>query len=131
MGGGRWVGGLSTFRGVGGIPDCLAHEEEKNWVKSWKNYKVKQRKKSVAKVQFKEMEEEKLKALGKGGKKVGEGGRGGSLTRMFMHTYTCTRFISQPAFLFITAPLLFVCFSTLLQPTRNRNKEVSEDISGN
>lgn len=71
------MGGLWTFWGVGGIPDCLAHEEEKNWVKSWKNYKVKQRKKSVAKVQFKEMEEEKLKALGKGVKRGKEGwGRG-------------------------------------------------------
>jgi len=48
-----------------------------------------------------------------------------------MHKYTCTLFISLTAFLFITSPLLFVCFSTLLQATKNRNKEVSGDISGN
>lgn len=101
MGGGRWVGGLSTFRGVGGIPDCLAHEEEKNWVKSWKNYKVKQRKKSVAKVQFKEMEEEKLKALGKGGKKVGEGGRGGlTNANVYAHIHMHSLYLTACIFVY-------------------------------
>lgn len=73
--GGGWVV-CRLFGGLGAFPTVWRMKRKKNWVKSWKNYKVKQRKKSVAKVQFKEMEEEKLKALGKGGKKVGEGGRG-------------------------------------------------------
>jgi len=80
---GVWVGRWVAFLGVGGIPDCLAHGEEKIWVKSWKNYKVRQRKKSVAKVEFKEIEEEKqrVEGVGKAVKEVKGVKGGGGLTK--------------------------------------------------
>lgn len=91
----------------------------KNWVKSWKNYKVRQRKKSVAKLSSKETEEWK-------GQRHGRRIKGVTLKRMFIHTHKNTYTLLYPStadcILFIIPSLLFVCFFRLYCSSSSRQE---------